>query len=74
MGQTVAATEEEQPSHPSRRSRGLLPAASKSYIPRPVTRKEGMLPISLVYANRHVLVLVTVGQCTFTLTLILGAS
>ena len=49
VGQTVAAIEEEQPSHPSRRSRRLLPA--------------GGLPISLhsiaVNANGSVIVLIT---------------
>ena len=49
MGPSVAATEEEQPSHPSRRCRRLLPA--------------GRLPISLyitaVYVNEYVLILLT---------------
>ena len=47
MGQTVAATQEEQPSRPSRHIRGLLPAALKSYIPRPMTRKGGGLTFDL---------------------------
>ena len=48
MGQTVAATEEEHPSPLSKPTHKLLSAASKSYIPRPMTRKGGKMLFRLL--------------------------
>ena len=47
MKQTAAAIEKGRHSQPVRRTHSLRPTAPRSYIPRPITRKGGMLPFDL---------------------------